>query len=221
MQKEAFEDNLYKLFMKSIDGVILLFFLTTALSSAGASRNVILNFSIFMVFLIALIMGISSFISVRQERKLFYSLEDKEQQDVENLRELNLLKNLGIGREVQTLAQEEIEKERTQWNNLVNHLKNDQNLTTLSSPLKNGITTWFAFITGGIIPVMAYFFTDNPTIALKYAGIISLPVLFILGIFKSVYLKLPIIRGAMTALFSGAFAGIAGYFIARLFIQGI
>ena len=207
------------IFIKSIDGVIILFFVTTSLTSYGASQCVLLISAIPIMIFIALIMGISAVLATRAEQKHFFSSMNRDMQAEEDLKEKLLLENLGIGIEVQALAQEEIEKDRKNWQNLIVKLKDDENMTSTTNPFKNGLTTFFSYILGGTIPIAAYFFTENTFIALPYSSFLSLTVLFILGYFKSAYLKTPMIGGAMATLFSGLLAGIAGYFISKLFIQ--
>lgn len=220
--KKGEEVNFWKnLFIKSIDGVTILFFITTCLTFSGASQNVLFMTSIPAIILIALIMGISAFIAAKEEKIHFFTLLNRDKQDAEDLKEKRLLENLGIGIGIQTLAQEEITKDRKNWLNLMMQLNNGQNMTSQINPLKNGVTTWLSYIIGGTIPLVAYFFTKNTNIAWQFASIISLTSLFVLGIFKSICLKSQVITGAMITLFSGAFAGIAGYFIAKLFIQVI
>ena len=212
-------DFLKNLSVRGIDAVIILFFVTTGLTSADTSQYILLITAISVIILLALIMGISSFIAARQERNHFFMLGNKDLQEAEDLKEQRLLENLGITVEVQNLAQEEIDKDRKNWQNLMVQLNNNQNKTGEISPLKNAVVTGVSYTFGGIIPLAAYFFTSKTSVALQYSGIISLTVLFILGFLKSSYLKRPLIDGAVLSLFSGAFAGIAGYFIAKLFIQ--
>ena len=214
-------DFLKDLSVRGIDGVVILFFVSTGLSSAGTSQYILLITAISVIILTALIMGISAFIATGQERTHFSLLENKDMQEAEDLKEQKLLKNLGINVEVQNLAQEEIDKDRKNWQNLVLQLNNEQNTSGDINPLRNVLITFASYIFGGIIPLAAYFFTQNTSVAFQYSGIISLTILFILGFLKSSYLKTPLIDGAMISLFTGALAGIAGYLIAKLFIHVI
>lgn len=219
-ERAVFAKDFFKdLFINGIDGVVILFFVTTGLTSAGVTQYILLVTAISVMILIALIMGVSAFIAAKEERNHFFTLVNPNLQEAEDLKEQRLLENLGIDIEVQSLAQEEIDKDRKHWQNLMIQLGDDQNLTDKIKPYRNGLITAVSYIFGGMIPIIAYFFTSNTNQALQVAGILSLTTLFIFGYFKSRYLETPLIGGAMASLFSGALAGITGYFIAKLFIQ--
>lgn len=220
-KKNNFRRIFKNLSIKSIDGVVILFFVTTGLTSAGASQHILLVTAIPVMVFISLILGVSAYITAKVEKKHFFGLGSSALQEAEDLKERKLLENLGISVEVQILAQEEIDKDRKHWQNLIMQLDDEQIMTDKINSIVNGLVTLLGYIFGGIIPITAYFFTSDTTIALKFTSIFSLTVLFILGYFKSFYLKTPLIGGAMASLFSGALAGIAGYFIAKLFTQAM
>ena len=207
------------LFINGIDGVVIFFFITTGLMSAGMSNKHTVTIGIVVVITFALIMGISAYIARRAEKNHFLSLANVESLDAEDLKEKRLLENLGIGKRIQSLAQEEIEKDRVRWQNLIAKLEVNQSIKSNSPSLRSAVITGTVYILGGIIPIIPYYLATDGKSGLQYSSILSLFILFILGYFKSVSLKTPLITGAIASLFTGAFAGISGYLIAKLFIQ--
>ena len=102
--------------------------------------------------------------------------------EAEDLKEQRLLENLGINVEVQNRAQQEIDKDRENWRNLMVQLNNGQNTSGDINPLRNSMITGVSYIFGGFIPLAAYFFILNTSVTFQYSGIISLTTLLILGI---------------------------------------
>ncbi|MEO6683964.1 MAG: VIT1/CCC1 transporter family protein [Ginsengibacter sp.] len=217
-KKNALFKNLYRaLLINGTDGVIIVFFITTGLSSANASTNIILGTGIGAIILFALFMSASAYIAGKKEKKHFNLLLNKEFQDEEDLKEKRLLENLGIGIQIQKLAQEEIEKDRENWKNILVKLEYANSKTTTNSVFKNSALSGLSYIIGGIIPLTAYLFTTDIQTALQYSSIVSLTTLFVLGYFKSLILKQHLLGGAVYAVILGALAGLASFFIARHF----
>lgn len=215
----AFLTFLKDLFINGIDGVVILYFILTVLTSAGITIGTLLRISLAALFLVALIMAISAYIAGRSEKLHFLSLKNKDLLDKEDQKERRLLANLGIGIQVQALAQEEIDKDRKHWKNLMTKLDEGQNISENINPFKNFCTVGIAYLFGGFIPLIPFIIFTDTEYDLHLSSVISLTSLFVLGYFKSLYLKTPLIGGAMSSLLFGAFAGIGGYFIGRLFIQ--
>ena len=216
--QSVLSDFFNDLFINGIDGVIILFFITTGLMSAGISNRNISTIGIAVTLLVALIMSISTYIARRAEKKHFINLGNRDILDAEYLKEKRLLENLGIEKHVQSLAQEEIEKEHVLWQNLKTKLGEDLHSIREEHPFRRAVITGASYISGGIIPLLPYFFISDVKTGLHYSSILSLPALFILGYFKSVILKTPLISGAITSLLTGALAGVGGYFLAKFFV---
>lgn len=214
-----FSDFINDLFINGIDGVVIVFFIATGLMSAGLSNKIIVTTGSVVIILAALIMGISSYLARRAEKNQFFSLDNRDILDAEDIKEKRLLENLGIGKRIQSLAQEEIEKDRLLWRNLKTQLDGGQPVNIYEQAFRSAIITGASYIIGGIIPLIPYFFTTDIKTGLQYSSFLSLASLFILGFYKSSTLKTPLIGGAIASLFTGAVVGIAGYLIAKLFVH--
>jgi VIT1/CCC1 family predicted Fe2+/Mn2+ transporter len=210
---------LHDLFIKSMDGVVIVFFVSTGLISAGVSNKIIVTIGIGVSILAALIMGISAHLTGKEEKNHFSMLGDKGILDAEDLKEKKLLENLGLGKHIQSLAQQEIEKDRELWQNLWTKLNDEQSVDRNYFAFKGAGISFLSTIIGGMIPVIPYLFETDSRTALQVSSIFSLLTLFIFGYFKSVSLRTPLIGGAIGSLLKGALAGIGGYFIAKLFVQ--
>lgn len=217
--KSVSSDLFNDLFMNGIDGVIILFFTTTSLMSADFSNKNIITTGMVVLLFTALIMSISAYISHKAEKEHFLSLENKAVLDAEDMKERRLLENLGIGKHIQILAQQEIEKERELWHNLKIKLTENQTAKRNKNLFGSALITGLSYSVGGMIPLLPYFFSTDIKTGLYHSGLLSLITLFIFGYFKSSSLKTPQIGGAVASLLKGALAGMGGYFIAKLFIQ--
>ncbi len=211
--------SLNDLFIKSIDGVVIAFFISTGLISASLSNKIIVIIGFGATILAALIMAISAYLAVKEEKNHFSKLGERVIMDAEDLKEKRLLESLGIGKHIQTIAQHEIEKDREIWQNLKTKLNDDQSIDRNDLALKSAGMSAISTIFGGMIPVIPYLFETNSRTALQVSSIFSLLSLFIFGYLKSVSLRAPLIGGAIGSLLKGALAGIGGYFIAKLFVQ--
>ncbi|MEO7316647.1 MAG: VIT1/CCC1 transporter family protein [Ginsengibacter sp.] len=208
-----------ELFINGIDGVVIVFFIATGLMSAGISNKNIIMTGISVVILAALIMGISAYISRKAEKNRFFSLANRDILNAQDLKEKKMLENLDIEKHTQELAQEEIEKDRALWQSLMTILDKDPGVNRYEHAFRSAAITGTAYILGGLIPLIPYLFEIESKTGLRYSSVLSLVTLFILGYFKSVSLKTPLIGGAIASLFKGALAGMGGYFIAKLFVQ--
>ena len=219
-KRQTFSSDFFNdLCINGNDGLIIIFFITTGLMSAGLSNIDIATIGMIAGILVVLVMTISAHLARRAEKKHFLSLDNQAILDAEDQQEKELLENLGIGKHIQSLAQEEIEKDRVLWRNLMAKLEEEKNVNKDVPALKRTLITGASFFIGCIIPVIPYILETDPKIALKYSGIFSLVTIFILGYFKSAALETPKITGAFASLFIGVFAGTGGYFIAKLFVQ--
>ena len=74
-----------------------------------------------------------------------------------------------------------------------------------------------SYIAGGLIPLSAYFFTENSNKGLLLSSSITLLALLIFGYFKSKVTGQPALRGALSTAAIGAIAAFAAFIIARQF----
>ena len=75
-----------------------------------------------------------------------------------------------------------------------------------------------AYVAGGIVPIAPYFILENPMTALKFASIITLISLFILGWFKGKITGINTLGSAVRITLISAAAAAAAYGVARIFV---
>lgn len=154
------------------DGITVLLVVITGLSKASAGNALLLKVGWLALATGALTMGISAYFTNRSERKHFTDdLRNKE------LKEKQFLANLGIGEDIQQMAQEEIRKDNEKWS----HLMHTPPLPY--SAFKNGLTIAAGYIIGGIIPLLPFMGNDR-TDALSCSWFIALISLLVFGYIK-------------------------------------
>ena len=218
-RQSSFYVFLHDLFIKSMDGVVIVFFVSTGLMSANLPNKMIVILGTKVTILAAIIMAISAYLTGIEEKKHFSKLGDRDIMNAEDLKEKKLLENLGIGKHVQSLAQQEIEKDRELWQNLWTKLNDDQSVDRNNLGFNKAGISAISTIYGGMIPVIPYLFEKDSKSGLQSSIILSLITLFIFGYFKSVSLRTSLIGGAIGSLLKGVLAGMGGYLIAKLFVQ--
>jgi vacuolar iron transporter family protein len=73
-----------------------------------------------------------------------------------------------------------------------------------------------SYVVGGLIPLMAYFFTASAREGLVYSSIITMICLIAFGLIKSKLTGQPLFKGALRVTIVGAIAAAAAFGIARL-----
>ncbi len=86
-----------------------------------------------------------------------------------------------------------------------------------NEPSKSSAVIGTSYLLGGATVALPYLFIATPLDALKYAGVISLAVLFIAGYFESMVHGANPWAGAFRVMFTGAIAALAAFAVAKLF----
>ncbi|HEY8934602.1 MAG TPA: VIT1/CCC1 transporter family protein, partial [Cyclobacteriaceae bacterium] len=73
-----------------------------------------------------------------------------------------------------------------------------------------------SYIIGGLIPLSAYFFTDNVHQGLMYSSVITFFCLIGFGLIKSKLTGQPLFKGALRVTLVGALAAAAAFGLAKL-----
>lgn len=74
-----------------------------------------------------------------------------------------------------------------------------------------------AYLAGGLITILPYFFLDDAFIALKWSATITLVILLIAGYWDAALNDSEGWKGALRVFITGAVAAFAAYMVAKLF----
>jgi predicted membrane protein (TIGR00267 family) len=81
----------------------------------------------------------------------------------------------------------------------------------------SALTIGISYIIGGFIPLLPYFYVEQPVDGLKYSAAVTVLALLIFGYFKSKITGQNPIIGSLKVTSIGAAAATAAYLVAKLF----
>jgi len=198
------------------DGINTSLGLVAGVGGANESSSIIILAALVAMFTGAKAMAVQNYLAVRSQRQILQSEIEREKWEMENV----------PGAEIQEI--EDIYKEKgfsgTDLENIVKKITSNKkvwldtmlteelklNLEIVGSPLKSAFRMFGAFLIGGILPIIPYFFS-NGYVPLLIAIGTSLSASFIIGAFKSKLANLSMIRGGLEMAGMGTGIALIGY----------
>src|SRR5213075_529393 len=153
----------------------------------------------------------------------YHSEEKREYYEVENLRDREIdetkefFANIGLSKELQEKATEEIAQDKKQWVDFMMKYELGLEKPDPKRAGKSALNIGLSYIAGGLVPLSPYFFVDSPTEGLKISVLVTLLCLFIFGWFKSRITGVQPWWGALRVTLIGAVAAGAAFGVAKLF----
>jgi vacuolar iron transporter family protein len=207
------------------DGLTVPFALAAGLSGAVDSSSIVVIAGIAEIAAGSIAMGLGGYLSGKTEQDHYNSEVKREHYEVENLREREIeetkefFANIGLSKEIQDKATEEIAKDQNRWVDFMMKYELGLEKPDPKRATKSALNIGLSYIAGGIIPLSPYFFIADSAEALKYSVIATLICLFIFGYFKSRITGVHAIWGAIRVTLIGAVAAAAAFGVAKLFEQ--
>ena len=205
------------------DGLTVPFALAAGLSGAVISTGIIVVAGIAEIAAGSIAMGLGGYLAGKTEQDHYNSELKREHAEVELVPEKEkeevreFFANIGLSRDLQMQAVEEIAKDKDKWVDFM--MKHELGLDQPDPrrATKSALNIGVSYIVGGLVPLSPYFFIDEPIAALKISAIITLICLFIFGYFKSRFTGVNAIEGAIRVAVIGALAAAAAFAVAKLF----
>lgn len=205
------------------DGLTVPFALAAGLSGAVDSTNIIVIAGIAEIAAGSIAMGLGGYLAGKTEQDHYSSEEKREYYEVENLREREMeetkefFANIGLSKELQDKATEEISKEKKQWVDFMMKYELGLEKPDPKRATKSALNIGLSYIVGGLVPLSPYFFVQSPVEGLKISAGVTLLCLFIFGWFKSKITGINPWSGALRVALIGAAAAGAAFGVAKLF----
>lgn len=205
------------------DGLTVPFALAAGLTGAVANSSIIVIAGIAEIVAGSIAMGLGGYLAGKTEQDHFNSELKREYDEVEKVPEIekkevqDFFENLGLSKEVQLKATEEISKDKKQWVDFMMKFELGLAKPDPKRATKSALNIGLSYAVGGIIPLSPYFFIDDSREALKFSAIATLICLFIFGYFKSKITGIPAFSGALKVMLIGALAAAAAFGVALLF----
>lgn len=205
------------------DGLTVPFALAAGLSGAVISTGIIVVAGIAEIAAGSIAMGLGGYLAGKTEQDHYNSELKRESEEVERVPETEkeevraFFENIGLSRELQTQAVEEIAKDKEKWVDFM--MKHELGLERPDPKraTKSALNIGSSYIVGGLVPLSPYFFLDEPIEALKISAIVTLICLFVFGYMKSRFTGVNPVEGAIRVALIGALAAAAAFGVAKLF----
>lgn len=209
------------------DGLTVPFALAAGLSGAVGpdGTHIIIIAGIAEIAAGSIAMGLGGYLAGKTEQDHYHSEEKREYYEVENLREREIdetkefFANIGLSKELQEKATEEIAQDKTQWVDFMMKYELGLEKPDPKRATKSALNIGLSYIVGGLVPLSPYFFVSSPIDGLKISAIVTLICLFGFGFFKSKMTGIKVWSGALRVMLIGAVAAAAAFGIAKL-IEG-
>ncbi len=204
------------------DGLTVPFALAAGLSGAVASSSIVITAGLAEIAAGSIAMGLGGYLAGRTEIEHYDAEEKREYEEIESLHEVEIRETkeifaaYGLDESVQETIARAMAKNPKKWVDFMMRFelgleRPDKNRAHQSAFIIAG-----SYIIGGMIPLSAYFVTNDVFSGLKYSSVITLVCLVIFGIIKSKLTGQPLFKGTLRVALVGALAAAAAFGLARL-----
>lgn len=205
------------------DGLTVPFALAAGLTGAVANSSIVVIAGIAEIVAGSIAMGLGGYLAGKTEQDHYNSELKREYAEVERIPEMekkevqDFFENLGLSKEVQLKATEEIATDKKQWVDFMMKFELGLETPDPQRAKKSALNIGLSYAVGGIIPLSPYFFIEDSREALKFSIVATLICLFVFGYFKSKITGVPVLAGALKVMLIGALAAAAAFGVALLF----
>ncbi len=198
------------------DGINTSLGLVAGVGGANESSGIIILAALVAMFTGAKAMAVQNYLAVRSQRQILQSEIEREKWETENVPEAerreieDIYKAKGFsGTELSNIVSK-ITSDKKVWLDTMLTEELKLNLEIVGSPLKSAFRMFGAFLIGGILPIIPYFFSSGYVPLLIAIGT-SLFASFVIGAFKSKLANLSMIRGGLEMAGMGTGIALIGY----------
>lgn len=206
------------------DGLTVPFALAAGLSGLAAinGTHVIIIAGIAEIAAGSIAMSLGGYLAGQTELDHYNSELKREYEEVDNLPDAekqevrDFFGGLGLSKEIQEKAMQEIIKDKDGWVNFMMTHELGLQKPDPKRATRSAFNIGASYIVGGFVPLSPYFFVQNAATGLKISVILTLICLFIFGYFKSKLTGVSPLNGGLKVMLIGAAAAAAAFAIARL-----
>ena len=198
------------------DGINTSLGIVAGVGGADVSSNLIILAAIVAMFTGAKAMAVQNYLAVKSQRQVLHSEIEREKWEMENVPEAERLEIEDVykakgftGTELENIVNR-ITSNKKVWLDTMLTEELKLNLEILGSPLKSAFRMFGAFLIGGILPIIPYFFSSGYVPLLIAIGA-SLSASFVIGAIKSKIANISILRGGLEMAGLGTGIALIGY----------
>jgi len=198
------------------DGINTSLGIVAGVGGADVSSNLIILAAIVAMFTGAKAMAVQNYLAVKSQRQVLHSEIEREKWEMENVPEAERLEIEDVykakgftGTELENIVNK-ITADKKVWLDTMLTEELKLNLEIVGSPLKSAFRMFGAFLIGGILPIIPYFFSSGYVPLLIAIGA-SLSASFVIGAIKSKIANISILRGGLEMAGLGTGIALIGY----------
>jgi VIT1/CCC1 family predicted Fe2+/Mn2+ transporter len=205
------------------DGLTVPFALAAGLSGAVQDTHIIYTAGLAEIVAGSIAMGLGGYLAGKTEVEHYDAELAREYREIVTHHEterhevMAILGQYGLSKASQELVMNEMEKDKDKWVEFMMRFELGLEKPDPQRARKSAMNIGLAYIVGGIIPLSAYFFTDQPHEGLIYSSIITVCCLLVFGFYKSKITGQSPLKGALRTTIIGVIAAGAAYLLASLF----
>ena len=205
------------------DGLTVPFALAAGLSGAVQSNSVVITAGIAEIVAGSIAMGLGGYLAGKTEQEHYQSELQREYDEVGNVPEKekeevrHVFAQYGLDGLTQNIIANELAKDKDKWVDFMMKYELGLEKPDVNRARNSAATIGISYIIGGLIPLLAYFFTRTPYEGLLISALLTVICLFIFGYFKSRVTGQPPLKGAVKVTLIGITAAAAAFMVAKAF----
>ncbi len=205
------------------DGLTVPFALAAGLSGAVHDNSIIITAGIAEIVAGSIAMGLGGYLSGKTEQEHYQAELKREYDEVEHKPEMEraevkeVFANYGFTDATQNLIVDELVKDKDKWVDFMMKFELGLEAPHPNRARNSAANIGISYIVGGLLPLLAYFFTSTPYEGLMLSASITIVCLFIFGYFKSKVTGQAPIKGALKVTLIGVLAAAAAFGVAKFF----
>ncbi len=204
------------------DGLTVPFALAARLAGAVSSTAIIITAGLAEVAAGALAMGLGGYLAARTDLEHYRSELQREKSEIKEVPETeraevrHILRELGLNPALTEEVTEALTRDPERWIHFMMRFELGLEEPVPGRELKSASTIGGAYIVGGLIPLLPYFFLAEISRALPLSIMLTLAALLIFGGIKGQMTGVTPLRSALQTALIGSLAAAAAFAIARL-----
>lgn len=206
------------------DGVNTSLGIVAGVGGADVAAGIVILAALVGMFTGAKAMAVQNYLAVKSQREILESEIKRELYEIENMpeRERQEIEDIYLakgfkGEELKTIV-DKITSDKDVWIKTMLTEELNLNLDIAGSPLKSALTMFGAFLLGGILPIIPFFFIHGFTALLIAIGV-SIMSSFIVGAIKSRMARKNWVKGGIEMAGLGTGIALIGYGIGAELVQ--
>lgn len=198
------------------DGINTSLGIAAGVGGADVSSNFIILAALVGMFTGAKAMAVQNYLAVKSQRQLLNSEIAREEWEIENKPDLerqeieDIYKAKGFSGKDLEMVVNKITSDKKVWLDTMLTEELKLNIEVVGNPLKSAFRMFGAFLVGGILPIIPFFFLEG-YVPLAIAIGISLSTSFLVGAVKSKLANMSILKGGLEMAGLGTGIALVGF----------